>query len=126
MQQARRYPLSVSCVIIVWVLSLIPYFPATPLDNVVLIDKWVHVVLYGGTAIVMWLEYNRRNHRVDYGLLWLWAGVGLSLMGGLLELIQNYCTTTRGGEWLDFWADTIGALGGSLIGCLTTLVTKKG
>ena len=120
--KAKRYDISVRCIGLVWILSLIPYFPETPLDNVVLIDKWTHFIMYGGTGGVMWLEYLYRNHRANYGRLWLWVGVGLSLMGGLLELLQEYCTTTRSGEWLDFVADAIGALGACLIGTIATLL----
>jgi hypothetical protein len=40
------------------------------------------------------------------------------LLGGLVELGQAYCTTTRSGEWLDFWADSIGVLLGNLLGWL--------
>jgi VanZ family protein len=40
------------------------------------------------------------------------------LLGGLIELLQAYCTTTRSGEWLDFFADSIGVLLGNAIGLL--------
>ena len=39
-------------------------------------------------------------------------------LGGSVELIQAYCTTTRSGEWLDFYADTVGVLLGAGIGLL--------
>jgi hypothetical protein len=29
-------------------------------------------------------------------------------MGGVIELVQAYCTTNRSGEWLDLAADAIG------------------
>lgn len=123
--KARRYPFSMCCIGFVWILSLTPFFPETPFDNVMLIDKWTHFIMYGGTGGVMWMEYLYRNHRANYGRLWLWAGVGLSLMGGLLELLQAYCTTTRSGEWLDFLADSIGALGVCAIGSLMVLLFQK-
>lgn len=122
---ARRYPFSTFCVVLVWLLSLAPYFPATPLDNVRFIDKWTHFVMYGGTAAVMWLEYWRRHGRVQYVTLWLWAGLGLSFMGGLLELLQTYCTTTRNGEWLDFLADSVGALGGCFLASLIVGLRRR-
>lgn len=117
----RRYPFSTLCIVLVWALSLTPFFPETPFDAVELADKWTHLVMYGGTALVMWCEYWRQHRRplaFRLSRLWLIAGVALSLMGGLLELIQAYCTTTRSGEWLDFVADSIGALGICLIGSL--------
>lgn len=42
-----------------------------------------------------------------------------------MELMQAYCTTYRSGEWLDFLADSLGALIGFLIGCLLNVVLKK-
>ena len=38
------------------------------------------------------------------------------LFSGMVELLQEYCTTYRGGDWLDFAANTTGALIASLIG----------
>ena len=45
----------------------------------------------------------------------LFAGAGLIVLGGMLELLQEYCTETRAGEWLDFVADTVGVLLGGLL-----------
>jgi VanZ family protein len=41
-----------------------------------------------------------------------------ALIGGALELIQNYCTTYRSGEWLDFVADSIGA---AIVGAIVVI-----
>lgn len=127
----RRYPFSTLCIVVIWLLSLTPFFPETPFDTVELADKWTHFIMYGGTSFVMWGEYWRRHSPSTLHLppstlskLWLWAGVGLSLMGGLLELLQAYCTTTRSGEWLDFGADSIGALGVCLIGTVIYQLRK--
>ena len=46
-------------------------------------------------------------------------------MGGLLELLQSYCTTTRNGDWLDFLADGIGAIGICLVGTVVSLITCR-
>ena len=122
---ARRYPFSTLCVVLIWLLSLTPYSPETPFDNVAFIDKWTHFVMYGGSAFVVWCEYWHHHHRADYGRLWLWAGTGLSLMGGMLELIQEYCTTERSGDWIDFLADGIGAIGVCLIGSVVVFFVQK-
>lgn len=121
----RRYPLSLVCIALIWVLSLTPFFPETPFDDVQFIDKWTHLVMYGGTTAVIWWEYLRRHRRADFRRLLLWGGMAMVALGGLMELLQAYCTTTRSGEWLDFWADSAGVLIGILIGMLMWLVFRS-
>lgn len=121
----RRYPLSLVCIALIWVLSLTPFFPETPFDDVQFIDKWTHLVMYGGTTTVIWWEYLRSHHRADFRRLLLWGGMAMVALGGLMELLQAYCTTTRSGEWLDFWADSAGVLIGILIGMLMWLVFRS-
>ena len=111
----RRYPLSCLCLVLIFVLSFAPFFPETPLDGVAFIDKWTHLVMYGGTTAVIWWEYVRSHSRISYRRLML-AVAGMILLGGVVELLQAYCTTTRSGEWLDFWADSVGVGLGSLAG----------
>ena len=124
-QIVRKYPLSLLCILLIGVLSLAPYFPETPLDNVAFIDKWTHLVMYGGTCTVIWWEYLRSHSALNSRKL-LFTLVGMILLGGLMELLQAYCTTTRSGEWLDFWADSIGVLLGYVIGLLMCpLLLKK-
>ena len=116
-QIVRKYPFSLFCILLVWVLSLAPCFPETPLDDVVFIDKWTHLVMYGGTCTVIWWEYLRHHDILNRSKLLLTL-VGMILLGGVMELLQAYCTTTRSGEWLDFWADSIGVLLGYIVGLL--------
>ncbi|KAA6302681.1 MAG: hypothetical protein EZS26_001188 [Candidatus Ordinivivax streblomastigis] len=37
------------------------------------------------------------------------------VLSGLIEIMQEYLTATRSGDWMDFLFDVIGALLGSLI-----------
>ncbi|MBQ9204362.1 MAG: VanZ family protein [Prevotella sp.] len=123
---ARNYPFSAICILLIWVLSLAPYFPETPLDHVAFIDKWTHFVMYGGTCAVIWWEYLRNARRRTDGKSGLgglstsrfplFTFVSLVALGGLMELLQTYATTTRSGEWLDFWADSVGVLLGTAVG----------
>ena len=128
-QTITKYPLSTLCIVGIWVLSLLPFFPETPLDNVQFIDKWTHLVMYGGTGIVIWVEYWMRNRNTFlqgdansihllFKKMLLRSGLSLSLMGGILELLQEYCTTTRNGDWIDFLADVAGAFIAYLLGHL--------
>ena len=133
--KVKKYPFSICCIALVWILSLTPIFPETPFDNVAFIDKWTHLVMYGGTALVFWWEYARHKPFACHTQTFrsentqhltpitpirfsLFTFIFLTAMGGLLELIQAFCTTTRSGEWFDFWADSLGALLGTGVGLL--------
>ena len=111
-----HYPLSVLCIALIGVLSLTPFFPETPLDDVAFIDKWTHMVMYGGTCSVIWIEYVRHHNAINKWKLFLWALLAPILMGGIIEIVQEKCTATRSGEWLDFAADSVGVLIGAGIG----------
>jgi VanZ family protein len=91
------------------------------MDDVPFIDKWTHLVMYGGTCTVMWIEYMRHHDRLHFWKLFLFAWLGPILMSGLLELLQRYCTTNRSGEWLDFAANTLGVA----LGCTAGLLAFK-
>ena len=101
----RKYPLSVLCILF--------------------IDKWTHLIMYGGTCSVIWLEYLRRHDRIDWRKILLLPVLGMILLGGLMELLQAYCTTTRSGEWLDFWADSAGVLLGNALGLLFWWISRS-
>jgi len=121
----RRYPLSLLCIALIWFLSLTPFFPETPFDNVQFIDKWTHLVMYGGTCGVIWWEYLRHHQQLNKRKLLLWPLLGMIALGGVMELLQAYCTTTRSGEWLDFYADTVGVLLGNGVGLLMNVLYFK-
>ena len=125
-QYTRKYPLSVTCIAFVWLLSLIPFFPETPLDDVEFIDKWTHLAMYGGTCLVIWWEYRCKHRQPNYHRLAVWGWLAPILMGGLLELLQEYATTTRNGDWFDFAANTLGATLGAGIGLLLLKYYPKG
>ena len=115
---AKRYPLTTVCVIVIWVLCLMP-IPETPLSHVRLIDKWTHLVMYGGLCTVVWAEQLKYYHK----LAWPRAVAGgilvPVLMGGLIEIVQAYCTGgRRSGDWMDWAADSIGVAIGAVIGIL--------
>ena len=128
-QFVRKYPFSTLCLALIGVLSFTPFFPETPLDNVKFIDKWTHLVMYGGTCSVIWWEHLRlckkETRRPNLRALFWFALMGMIILGGLVELGQAYCTTTRSGEWLDFYADSVGVLLGNAFGLLLKSVAAK-
>lgn len=123
-----HYPVSCFYIAIIWVLCFAT-IPPTPLDNVSLIDKWVHIAMYGGTCGTIWLEYLRRHdvRRLSAKVVDIRTGIGCKpplsprrlmllawlapiAMSGLIEILQATCTGgRRSGDWLDFAANSIGA-----------------
>jgi VanZ family protein len=104
----------------------VPFFPETPLDNVEFIDKWVHVIMYGGTFVVLWIEYIRKHHTPDYEKLFFWAWLMPIAMSGIIELLQEYCTGgTRSGEWLDLAANSTGITLAAVIGLVLVYFLAK-
>ena len=96
------------------VLCTIPVPEQAPMSDVPLIDKWVHMVMYGGLVFVMWVDRVVRNKQrfswVARVVMLLYAAA----LGGAMELVQAYLTTCRSGDWVDFEADVVGALLGVL------------
>lgn len=92
------------------VLSTIPIPEHPPLGDVPLIDKWVHMVMYGGLAFAMWMDRawlaRRRMSRGYWWCILLYP----TILGGLMELVQAYVVTCRSGDWIDFEADAIGVV----------------
>lgn len=117
-QKVRRYPFSTAVIVVVWVLSLMPV-PETPLSDIQFIDKWTHIVMYGGVSLVVWVEWLWRHSKPRLSRLVIVGWLMPVMMGGLLELIQAYCTGgRRNGDWMDFAANTVGA---TLVLCVGTL-----
>lgn len=111
----RTYPLSLLLTAAIWVVCLID-MPETPLDDVALIDKWVHFVMFGSLTLCTAVEYVRaKREAYRWSTLLLGCWMLSALMGGAVELAQAYLTTTRSGDWFDFLADGIGATLGLVI-----------
>lgn len=111
-----KYPLSCLCVAAIWVLCFCTP-PHTPLDQVAFMDKWTHLVMYGGTCSVMWIEYLRCHRRPSLKRLFVFDWLAPMLMSGVIELLQAYCTGgRRSGDWYDFAANTTGAVIGAIVG----------
>jgi hypothetical protein len=107
------------------VLSLTPIFPETPFDNVKFADKWTHLVMYGGTCSVIWWEYLRSHQQLNIRKLFLFAWLAPIMMSGVLELLQEYCTSGhRNGDWLDFAANSLGVTLAVLFGLLVKCFQK--
>ena len=112
----KKYPVSLGLIVLVFYLS---FFKPPSLDVPVFLgfDKVAHLCMYGGLSGMLWIEFFR-NHRV-YGTIgwhaWMGAFVCPIAMSGVIELLQEYCTTYRGGDWFDFLANITGVVIATLI-----------
>lgn len=112
----KKYPITTVLIIVIWVICIIP-IPETPLHHVSMMDKWTHIAMYFVLSLVIAWEggiFRWKSRKMSRVILYIWLLP--SLMGGVLELVQAYCTGgTRSGDWLDFLADVIGSTIAALI-----------
>lgn len=109
-----KYKFTILISVIIFILSTIPFPEIPTLEDVPFIDKWVHFVMYGALTCAIYLDRKLAHQDTSIPFI-LSAFILPSLYGGLIELIQKYCTTCRSGEWLDFYADTFGAFLATII-----------
>ena len=122
----KKYPLTLIVVATILYLSFFTP-PKTEVDNIPGIDKLVHTCMYGGLCLILWIEY-LRNHRSIHRMRMFIGGIILPVsLSGIIELLQAYCTTNRGGEWLDFGANTLGVVLAAFVGyhILRPIIWKK-
>ena len=112
-----RYPLSIAIILLVTFLSFFKP-PSTDLDNVPGIDKLVHTGMYFVMASFLWWEFYKGQKNTHAPIWHACVGAFLCplLYGGIVELLQEYCTEHRGGEWLDFAANSAGVIIAAVVG----------
>lgn len=122
----KKYPLSLCIVAAIFYLSFFTP-PQTDMEEIPGIDKLVHTCMYGGLCLVIWFEYLRSHRSINFPKVWIWGIIAPILMSGAIELMQAYCTENRGGEWLDFAANSLGTVLAALVGynILRPLMWKK-
>lgn len=122
----KKYPLTWSVVIAIFYLSFFKP-PQTDLEEIPGMDKVVHVCMYGGLCFLLWIEYLRSHRTIDRLKMLIGGVIMPTAMSGAIELMQSYCTEHRGGDWMDFAANTSGVLLAALVGyyVLRPIIWKK-
>ena len=124
-ERVRKYPLSCLFILFIWTLCLAP-IPDTPMSEVKFIDKWTHLVFFGGLCVLIWAEYGYQHSTFNKQKILIWIVVAPILMGGLIEIVQATCTGgNRSGDILDWVADSIGVILGQVIGIPLAQVLSK-
>lgn len=80
------------------------------------IDKFGHILMYGILSFLLMLpfiqQFSNKEKRFKIGLLIVLFGI---FYGGFMEILQNNIFINRSGNWIDFFANTVGAILGVLI-----------
>lgn len=112
----KRYPLSITIIIAVAYFSFfhppsleIPPFPG--------MDKVAHFCMYAGLSGVLWIEFllNHKKKLINMRHAVTGAVICPILFGALIEFLQEYITSYRQGDILDFTANTCGVLTATVI-----------
>lgn len=114
----KTYRFSLFCIVLIWVLSLMPVPETNLAEDIPFIDKWTHIVMYLGTCSIIWIEYYLK-HKAETNKIRLLIGAIILpiLMSGILELLQEYCTGgLRNGDWIDLAANTTGVVLAAILG----------
>lgn len=116
MTKLKQYILSAIILLVICYLSFFKPPSAGSLSTIPHLDKIVHFCMYFGFSSVLWFDYGR-DRKIKFNAIkgWGLAFVFPVILSGMIELLQEYCTTYRGGEWLDFTANSCGALVASLL-----------
>ena len=110
-----RLSIPVLWALIIFWLSLTSSPPELP--SVLGWDKLLHVVAYGLLSILLAQAFLCPPFSMNKP--WLWAWTTAVVYGAFLEVLQLLSQTGRTAEWLDLFADAIGAFLGCVVFCYT-------
>jgi len=106
----KKYWLSIVVILIIFVLCLMDTtpLPPQPMSN---FDKLVHTVMFLGLSGVVffdttgYLRFAVSNLEIFFS-----AFLFPIAIGGLVEIMQEYVSATRSGDWFDFLFNVVGAI----------------
>ena len=111
----KKYPMTWLVIAAILYLSFFKP-PQTDMEEIPGIDKLVHICMYGGLCLLIWIEYLRAHQAIHRYKMAVGGIVIPILFSGFIELMQSYCTEHRGGDWLDLAANTTGVILAALVG----------
>lgn len=79
-------------------------------------DKVVHFIMYGGLTATFCFDYYRRTTARCKLWLLIVALAGAITVGAVLELLQAHMGIGRSGDYVDFIANSLGAVVGIVVG----------
>lgn len=123
MRIIKQYPISILVILGVIYLSFFRPPSVPEISQIPHLDKVVHIGMYFVLSSLLWFESYRKGRNTPTRTAWTIAFIFPVLFSGAIELLQEYCTSYRGGDWLDFLANSTGALLAAL--CFKFVVRKQ-
>ena len=118
MKNIKQYILSITLSTTILILCFINTepLPASPMNN---FDKIVHLLMFLGLSGTVFFENTAYFKKpISFRRLLFGSFVFPVLFSGAIELMQEYASPYRMGDWYDFLFDAIGAFLGLVIGWL--------
>ncbi|MCL1938825.1 MAG: VanZ family protein [Candidatus Azobacteroides sp.] len=112
---AKAYWISILLCAVILILCFIntKELPKAPMTN---FDKVVHLVMFLGLSGAVFFDNTRYlKKRISFQRIFWGSFIFPTALSGSIEIMQEYFTTTRTGDWMDFLFDGIGAALGLLI-----------
>lgn len=114
---------SVVVLIVILVLTLDSNTVQIDLPNIVGIDKLVHGIMFGGLAMSICLDIQRRNWSALIGIGSVIVAIMISsVVGVTVEMLQYWIANGRTYETYDIVADVVGAF---VLGFIARILLKK-
>lgn len=113
MRYLKQFSYSIVFMVLVVYLSFFRPPSVPELGRIPHLDKLVHFGMYFVMSALLWWNA-RRGYRLPKRAAYVVALIFPILFSGAVELLQAYATDYRGGDWLDFLANSLGALAGTL------------
>jgi VanZ family protein len=113
-----RYKFFLPAIIWLVVIAVLSGFPGKQLPKIPVwqLDKFVHTFMYLILSLSLCLPFVKqfidKNNRLPLGLKIVFFGI---IYGGFMEVLQENIFINRSGNWYDFFANALGAIGGVLI-----------
>ncbi|MBE6313633.1 MAG: hypothetical protein E7079_01605 [Bacteroidales bacterium] len=105
------WSISVVVLIVILILTLDSNPVKIDLPNIVGIDKMVHGIMFGGLAMSICLDIQRRNWSVLIGVGSMIVAIVISsVVGIIVEMLQYWMANGRTYEAYDIVADVVGVL----------------
>ena len=104
----KKFWLSILTIITIFILCLIDT-EQLPEPPVISFDKIVHVLMFAGLSGILFFDNTSYlKFPISKPRIFLYIFLFPIAIGGLIEIMQEYFTTSRSGDWFDFLFDIAG------------------